>query len=377
MDLKKKYLRLIDKEKNGNKIESKKEKEENLKKDNSYLENLLKNSNKTPKYTAINLTSYNKNIPSFKVNIRDILSTEENKQKAINYVMQKRNLENFEKRNIVNKNFDINQDSSLNNNKFYPNKRYSKIFIKNITDINLNNNLKQKFNNDIKNTRYANNIGRRSKPNIYSSITNNLINTIDNCSSKRNSYLNKSSNKANENTINKDKNNNIEKRSIISSQINYYNNKGVSNFSPIISHNYNINNNNNYRRIKKCQINLNNNYIREGTSYNSKVLKISQQNNKNERLKNSIYLPGYADKYNNNAKNILINKSINHNDDASKKSYDLLPLNIKKNISIYYSRYSKKDDNKSKSKSKEYTHNYYNKNFIPNYKNFRISKQLK
>ena len=122
MDLKKKYLRLIDKEKNGNKIESKKEKEENLKKDNSYLENLL-NSNKTPKYTAINLTSYNKNIPSFKVNIRDILSTEENKQKAINYVMQKRNLENFEKRNIVNKNFDINQDSSLNNNKFYPNQR--------------------------------------------------------------------------------------------------------------------------------------------------------------------------------------------------------------------------------------------------------------
>ena len=33
----------------------KKEKEENLKNDNSYLENLLKNSNKTPKYTAINL----------------------------------------------------------------------------------------------------------------------------------------------------------------------------------------------------------------------------------------------------------------------------------------------------------------------------------
>ena len=76
--------------------------------DNSYLKKLLQKSNKSPKTGGINLTSYNENFPSFRVSIRDILSTEENKQKAINYVVQKRNEEKYGKKTGYNNKEDNN-----------------------------------------------------------------------------------------------------------------------------------------------------------------------------------------------------------------------------------------------------------------------------
>ena len=69
--------------------------------DNSYLHRVLQNSNKPPQSGAMNLNSYNENLSTFRVSIRDILSKEENKQKAINYVIQKRNEDKYGKRNIL------------------------------------------------------------------------------------------------------------------------------------------------------------------------------------------------------------------------------------------------------------------------------------
>ena len=84
MDYRRKYLRTKE---NTNKIiqtEKKYFPEEKNKIDNGYFQKVLQNPNNTQQSGAINLTSYNENLPTFRVRIRDILSTEENKQKAIN-----------------------------------------------------------------------------------------------------------------------------------------------------------------------------------------------------------------------------------------------------------------------------------------------------
>ena len=57
---------------------------------NVYLQKLLQKNN-VQNSSNIAITSVNDNLPSFKNNIHDILSTDENKQKAIKYVIQKRN----------------------------------------------------------------------------------------------------------------------------------------------------------------------------------------------------------------------------------------------------------------------------------------------
>lgn len=92
MDFRKKYNKTKEKENKNNQNDNKKvAKDDKAKNNNSYLKKLLeKNNNKrVPKTTTINLTSYKDNLPSFRINIRDILSTEENKQKAMNYVIKK------------------------------------------------------------------------------------------------------------------------------------------------------------------------------------------------------------------------------------------------------------------------------------------------
>jgi len=136
MEYRRKYLRLKEKENKINitdKIIIPIEKEEKPKNDNGYLKKLLQNSDKTTKSGSINLNSYKENLPSFRTSIRDILSTEENKQKAINYVIQKRNEEKYGKKtNAINsqdKN-KINLYSNNSNNYFYNSN--SKINNKNI-----------------------------------------------------------------------------------------------------------------------------------------------------------------------------------------------------------------------------------------------------
>ena len=59
---------------------------------NVYLQKVLQKSNNVQNpSSSININSVQESLPSFKNNIHDILSTDENKQKAIKYVIQKRN----------------------------------------------------------------------------------------------------------------------------------------------------------------------------------------------------------------------------------------------------------------------------------------------
>ena len=123
MEYRRKYLRLKEKENNISQTEKKinqSEREEKPKIDNSYLQKLFQNSDKTPKSGEVNLASYKENLPSFRISIRDILSTEENKQKAINYVIQKRNEEKYGKKTNLSK----KEENSGNNLLYNKNNNY-------------------------------------------------------------------------------------------------------------------------------------------------------------------------------------------------------------------------------------------------------------
>ena len=79
---------------NQNKIEEKVEPQKNETKvntQNTYLQKILQNKNNVQNPSTINIGNVKDTLPSFKNNIHDILSTDENKQRAIKYVMQKRN----------------------------------------------------------------------------------------------------------------------------------------------------------------------------------------------------------------------------------------------------------------------------------------------
>ena len=58
---------------------------------NVYLQKVLQKTNNVPNPTTISINTVQESLPSFKNNIHDILSTDENKQKAIKYVIHKRN----------------------------------------------------------------------------------------------------------------------------------------------------------------------------------------------------------------------------------------------------------------------------------------------
>ena len=96
MNYRKKYLRIKEESKAKSRTEKKIKPEEQS--DKSYFQNLYENSIKTPKAWNKNLASSDVNSPSFKTRIRDIISTEENKQKSTNYVIPRRNEEKFEKK---------------------------------------------------------------------------------------------------------------------------------------------------------------------------------------------------------------------------------------------------------------------------------------
>ena len=186
------------------------DKEEKKKINNSYLQRLLQNKNKSPKSKVINLTSYNENLPSFKISIRDILSTEENKQKAINYVIQKRNEEKygiksqFQRNNVINNkeenkfqsnrhNNNYNSNSNmLNKNKTFYNNSNSNILTQNHNGLitNRTNNYLQIKNQSEsnessvtdKNPTYSYYYPRRNKQNIPQKENNNNFEDIYNLS---------------------------------------------------------------------------------------------------------------------------------------------------------------------------------------------------
>jgi hypothetical protein len=232
MDYRRKFLRFQEKNSAISKTEKKLVPEE--KRDNSYIQKILQNSKKGPTTGNINLTAYNENLPGFRTNIRDILSSEENKQKAMNYVIQKRNEEKTGKKILIyNKN-----DGNQNNN--------SKIFNKNKVRFNINrdiDNTNKNINvdNSINNNKptYSYFIERKNKPYISQRNINENDNIRDkyrlnNQNNNINNYTNKSTSRINENNY-------TGRKIMIKSQTN--------NTSLDKTSQYN-NENNNYRKIK-------------------------------------------------------------------------------------------------------------------------------
>ena len=394
MDYRRKYLRFKGNDNKISQTEKKiipSEREEKPKMDKSYLQKLIQNSNNISQTGTINLKSYNENLPSFRISIRDILSTEENKQKAINYVIQKRNEDKYGRKNNLN----INKEENTNNNllnKYNKNNIYnsnSKILTKNNTVYNTNrtniiNNINQKLNNEnninISKSNYSYYIEKTNKPYISSTTSNNnLIDNYGTNNNSRNNYINKSTTKTNLNE------NNIGGRSyVLRTDLN--NNNNINNYkyyktnvSPNISHNNNISNNTTsekpFKKVRKYEIIRSNKPNREPQNLNQKTERVIQETVTTIEKPSYTHIGTYLKNKENNNK-VIINKiDPNNISDVSKKSYEILPVNLKQNVSIYYSRYSKKNDNESKNKENEYRiYQKMPKFMFRDYKNFKISK---
>ena len=94
MDYRRKYLKkLAGNQNEPSQTEVKeviKKKEEKPSEKNVYLHKLLEKTKEVPKVNQINISSVNETLPFFSSNIREILASEENKQRAIQYVIHKR-----------------------------------------------------------------------------------------------------------------------------------------------------------------------------------------------------------------------------------------------------------------------------------------------
>ena len=94
MDYRRKYLKKLA----GNQTEPSQTEEKEVIKINEvkpveksvYLHKLLEKTKEVPKANQINISSVNESLPFFSSNIREILASEENKQRAIKYVIHKR-----------------------------------------------------------------------------------------------------------------------------------------------------------------------------------------------------------------------------------------------------------------------------------------------
>ncbi len=94
MDYRRKYLKKLAGSQNVQSQSEEKEviekKKEKPSEKNVYLHRLLERTKEVPKTNQINISSVNESLPFFSSNIREILASEENKQRAINYVIHKR-----------------------------------------------------------------------------------------------------------------------------------------------------------------------------------------------------------------------------------------------------------------------------------------------
>ena len=155
MDYRNKCLKSVDK--NNRYMPA--EKEEKQKLDNSYIQKVLKNSNsnKKSKTNVINLSSYNENVPNYKMSIRDILATDDNKQKTLYYVVQKRNEKKNLKKNIIAIKDDRNSINK-SNNAYNTNPKF---FSKNNTGYSSNRNAINLRHNISRNNEYICNNGKK------------------------------------------------------------------------------------------------------------------------------------------------------------------------------------------------------------------------
>ena len=331
------------------------EKEEKQKLDNSYIQKILQNSNsnKMPKTNVINLSSYNENVPNYKMSITDMLAIDENKQKTLYYVVQRRNEKKNLKKNIIaikdDRNF-INKSNNVYNTN-------PKFFSKNNTDYSSNRNAINLRHNISRNNEYICNNGKkltyqyfidkRNKPYVSPILKNEKENNME-----KNYCLNYHNNLNNYNkSTNKVKDNNYERKIFLKSLNNGNNvSHDVSPYSFYNNTNYNSKVN---EKFRKYQINPNNKDYSSSERIQKDAITLPVQT----KLRKSV-----------NVQINLVNKK--ENKSLFKQSYDSLPFNLNKNVSIYYSRYSKKKDNKNNENENKYTPKIMFKDF----RNFRITK---
>ena len=200
MDYRRKYLRRLanqnqpnqnDEKTNSNKIEENnipRKPEQNIQ--NIYLQRLLvKNANSPTSASSINISSVNKNLPSFATNIRDILTTEENKQKAIKYVIHKRN--DLGSRSPLSSDNEQPESNPVLSNNYYTNSRnLYENYESNRNDVNNNkNNIDNK-------TAYPHYYARRNKnfsnvPQENNNNNQNLKNENNNNGEENNTFMKK------------------------------------------------------------------------------------------------------------------------------------------------------------------------------------------
>ena len=145
---------------------------------NIYFQKLLA-KNVDGQNNSLNLTTVNDNLTSsFITNIRDILAIEENKQRAIKYVIQKRNEEKYETRGPITTDNNQEESNPVLSNKYY---KYSRnINIKTDSDnknIDINNNQGNQTNVDSKYS-YSNYYTRRNRNYTNQSDNNNNLEKI-------------------------------------------------------------------------------------------------------------------------------------------------------------------------------------------------------
>ena len=314
------------------------DKEEKKKINNSYLQRLLQNKNKSPKSNVINLTSYNENLPSFKISIRDILSTEENKQKAINYVIQKRNEEKYGIKNQFQRNNVIN------------NKEENKLQSNRHNNYNINSNVLNKnktfYNNSNSNIFTQNNNGLTSnKTNNYLQIQNQSESNESSVTDKNPTYSYYYPRRNKQNASQKENNNNFEDNNLSNNDTNniLYKNgnliqpninikKKTANLSPYT-------NRTNYDKFNDNITSKNNNMYKKVNR--NQLIKIRDKS-QNSAIRQNI-IENYKHKpvmtFRKNENDFLMNNKEMYDNSSQKKSYDILPLNRKNNVSSFYSKY--------------------------------------
>ena len=183
MDYRRRYLRRLaernklkmnEEQANTNKVEEKPITENVDEKNNNnlYLQKLLvKNSN--PLSSSINLSSVNESLPSFTTNMTDILTKEENKQKAIKYLIQKRSEQKYSSYNSMPIDNEKEESNPVLSNKYSQYSQYSR-------SININSNIENNRYDTNKNDKNPKRIELSSSTNIKGnndSIQQNIINS--------------------------------------------------------------------------------------------------------------------------------------------------------------------------------------------------------
>ena len=256
MDYRKRYFqKIVGNQEHPKQIEEKiiiEKNEERPSLQNEYLHKLLEKTKDIPQNKPINLSSVDESLPFFKSNVRDILSKEENKQRAIKYIIRKRREERHGRSPIVTR-------SDEEDGEFNPV----------LTNRNNNNNIRNL--NDMSNA-IAFETNKKEK------ITNNINNeTIRPLNSK--SYYKKVNYAPKQDYYNPNifENNNRRKERIepynkrkthLSTSINNINNFQNNN---IENQDYNINNSVYLKRIRNFDINLKNQNINNNDISENKI----------------------------------------------------------------------------------------------------------